>query len=726
MMLAVVVSVLLALLPSGAHAEKRVALVIGNSAYKHAGELTNPRNDASDMSAALKKRGFQVIDGFDLDKASFDRKIRDFAMALSGAEVGLLFYAGHGLQVAGQNYLVPVDAELTTASALEFEMVRLDVLHRIMEREAQTNILFLDACRNNPLARNLARAMGTRSGEIGRGLATVESGSGTLISFSTQPGNVALDGTGRNSPFAAALVKYISTSSDDLSAVLISVRNDVMKETQRKQVPWEHSALTGRFYFNITINVSPQPVGPTPALRLSEAAEAWNATKETTNIAALELFMGRYKETYFADLARLRIEELKKQRVAVTPSQPLIPANVFFKGQTASQLIVRQGALVGATVHDAADADLGTIEALIVEQTETVGLLFNHRGKMVGIRSKSPLVTIDAPRRSVRLNAQNAQQVLAALEPYQRSFEPPAPTPGKCVGVEIAVGANERRCLKPGAGKTDWFKDCADCPEMVVAPAGRFTMGSPADEPEREPFNKGSEDQLAVTIVKPFAVGRFAVTRGQFAAFVTATGPKTDGGCYARMGTEWKQQADRNWRSPGFTQNDHHPVVCVNWDDAKAYAAWLSSTTGKTYRLLSEAEREYAARAGTTTGFWWGSTISTSQSNYDGNYTYDGGLQGEWRKATVPVDSFAANPWGLYNVHGNAWDWTEDCWSGSNAGNPGNGEARSSGDCSRRVFRGGSWSSHPQFLRSANRGKYLPAIRDGNLGFRVARTLLAP
>lgn len=154
---------------SPARADKRVALVIGNSAYKHAGDLTNPRNDAADMSATLKKFGFQVIDGFDLDKVSFDRNIRDFANSLSGADTGLFFYAGHGLQVAGQNYLVPIDAELTTAASLEFEMIRLDVVHRIMEQAAPTNILFLDACRNNPLARNLARALGTRSTEIGRG-----------------------------------------------------------------------------------------------------------------------------------------------------------------------------------------------------------------------------------------------------------------------------------------------------------------------------------------------------------------------------------------------------------------------------------------------------------------------------------------------------------------------------------------------------------------------------
>jgi uncharacterized caspase-like protein len=236
-----VVVLALALLPAAAQADKRVALVIGNSAYQHTPKLANPRNDATDVAGALKALGFQVIDGFDLEKAAFERKVRDFATALQGAEVGLFFYAGHGLQVAGQNYLVPIDAELTTATALEFEMVRVDVVHRIMERQASTNVLFLDACRDNPLARNLARAMGTRSADIGRGLAAVESGVGTLISFSTQPGNVALDGAGRNSPFAGALVKHMSTPGDDLSAILIAVRNDVMQATQRKQVPWEHS-----------------------------------------------------------------------------------------------------------------------------------------------------------------------------------------------------------------------------------------------------------------------------------------------------------------------------------------------------------------------------------------------------------------------------------------------------------------------------------------------------
>jgi hypothetical protein len=154
-------------------ADKRVALVIGNSAYQHAPALTNPTNDAIDVAAALKQLSFTVIDGLDLDKLTMERKLRDFARALGGSDVGLLFYAGHGLQVNGQNYLVPVDAKLDDASGLDFELVRLDLVQRTMERETRTNLLFLDACRDNPLARNLARALGTRSAGIGRGLANI-------------------------------------------------------------------------------------------------------------------------------------------------------------------------------------------------------------------------------------------------------------------------------------------------------------------------------------------------------------------------------------------------------------------------------------------------------------------------------------------------------------------------------------------------------------------------
>jgi uncharacterized caspase-like protein len=225
--------------------ENRVALVIGNSAYRHAAVLDNPKNDAADIAAAVEKLGFKVVRGLDLDRSGMERAVREFAATLRGASIGMFFYAGHGLQVNGRNYLVPIDAELKTAEALDYEMVSLDSIQRAMENASETNVLFVDACRDNPLSRNLARAMGTRSGSIGRGLVVQEAGAGTLISFSTQPGNVALDSTGsRNSPYAAALAKHIATQGKDLSAILLQVRRDVMTTTGKQQIPWEHSALT--------------------------------------------------------------------------------------------------------------------------------------------------------------------------------------------------------------------------------------------------------------------------------------------------------------------------------------------------------------------------------------------------------------------------------------------------------------------------------------------------
>lgn len=297
------------------------------------------------------------------------------------------------------------------------------------------------------------------------------------------------------------------------------------------------------------------------------------------------------------------------------------------------------------------------------------------------------------------------------------------------VSAAIVHNANGN-WFKPGAGKSEWFKDHEYGPEMVVVPAGSFMMGSPATEKDRD----GDEGpQHKVSIAQPFAVGRHAVTRGQFAAFVNNTDHKTDGGADVWKDDkwehdpkgDWEHDPKGSWRNPGFAQDDSHPVVCVNWDDGNAYAAWLSDQTGKAYRLPTEAEREYVARAGTTTPFWWGDTITTDQANYNGEYTYGPrGKKGQCRKATVPVGSFAANPWGLYQVHGNVWEWVEDVWHGDYNRAPSDGSAwLQGGDTGRRVARGGSWFVNPQYLRAAYRVGDTTDDRFSGLGFRLARTL---
>jgi hypothetical protein len=298
-----------------ATADKRVALVIGNSAYQNTAPLATPKNDAEDMAARLTSLGFRVISGQDLDKSGMDEKIAEFAEALRGADVAVFFYAGHGLQLGGQNYLVPVGAKTLSNSSLDFEAVRLGLVQRAMELAAKRSIIFLDACRDNPLARNLARAMGTPGVEMPRGLAAVKAAVGTLVSFSTQPGFVARDGEGRNSPFAKALVRHLGDSAS-LSDILITVRHEVVDATQGQQVPWEHSALRARFYFSPPKSAPSQHTSTETATRsgltYEQQAELdlWSRI-DKKNPTILESFVEEFPNGRFAHTARLMLDKRK-------------------------------------------------------------------------------------------------------------------------------------------------------------------------------------------------------------------------------------------------------------------------------------------------------------------------------------------------------------------------------------------------------------------------------
>ena len=249
-------------------------------------------------------------------------------------------------------------------------------------------------------------------------------------------------------------------------------------------------------------------------------------------------------------------------------------------------------------------------------------------------------------------------------------------------------------------------------------------MGSPSSEAGR----RGDEGpRHRVTIRSAFAVGKHEVTRGEYGRFVSETGHSSGNSCWIFevqwVGLEWKERSGYSWKDPDFDQSDDHPVVCVSWRDAQSYVRWLSGKTGKAYRLPSEAEWEYAARAGTTGPFHTGGTILSDRANYDGRFVYGGGRRGVYRKKTVPVGSFGSNGFGLHDVHGNVFEWVEDCWNGSYAGAPPDGSARESGDCGKRGLRGGGWYDGPRNLRSAVRNWDDAGSRLNHAGFRVVRTL---
>lgn len=264
------------------------------------------------------------------------------------------------------------------------------------------------------------------------------------------------------------------------------------------------------------------------------------------------------------------------------------------------------------------------------------------------------------------------------------------------------------------------FQDCPDCPRMVVIPAGSFEMGSTgsdADMADERPRHR-------VRLAAPFALGALEVTRGQFADFVAATGYDAGDACNTLVQGEWQLTAGRSWRDPGFPQADDHPAVCVSWEDAQAYVAWLSKESGLRYRLPSEAEWEYASRAGGAGDFSWDSGLDHEVANY-GRDDCCGGLalgRDRW-EFTAPAGSFPANAFGLHDDRGNAWEWLEDCYHENYDRAPADGSARRS-DCSladRRSLRGGSWGDGPPLLRAAYRLRGPTAGRYFTLGFRVAR-----
>jgi len=333
-------------------AGKRVALVVGNSGYAHEAALPNPRNDASDIADVLRRLGFSVRLGIDLTCEKFLKTVAEFARAAQGAEAALFYYAGHGLQVDGINYLVPIDAEIVVESDVRFNTQKLNDILDMMTRASQASLIILDACRNNPFTRSLKRSMAAnRSSAVGAGLATVQlrADGEALIAYSTQPDNTAEDGAGqRNSPFTTALLRFIELPSLPVEDVLKRVGRAVKEATRGNQIPWYNSALYNEFKFNAQISAQPRPEdasydhpwhllkdSPNPGLirsfiknfpndayvadakqRLGELeAAAWDKIRAAQTLSNIESFLSDYPDGRYADEARPTMVGLQNRAV---------------------------------------------------------------------------------------------------------------------------------------------------------------------------------------------------------------------------------------------------------------------------------------------------------------------------------------------------------------------------------------------------------------------------
>ncbi|MDQ7248968.1 SUMF1/EgtB/PvdO family nonheme iron enzyme [Dongia sedimenti] len=530
-------------LAAPALAEPRIALVIGNSNYGgDLPKLPNPANDADLMAATLKKLGFKVVESRDADLNQMNKAIREFSNMLSSAgsqAVGLFFYAGHGLQIDGENWLIPIKANIQKSADAEFEAVPASkILGQMQFAENSLNIVILDACRNNPLSRGMRSAS--------TGLAKMDAPLGSFIAYSTAPGQTAADGKGKNSPYTAALAKAMLKPGIAIEEAFRDARVEVLQTTNKEQIPWESSSLTGAFSFN-------------PGQKLAET-----------------------------------------QTAAIAPAPAPAPA----------------------------------------------------------------------------------------------AAQPAAPS-------------------GPAKG-------CTNCPEMVAIKGGSFMMGSPDDEDDRKDF-EGPQKKISI---KPFSMGKYSVTVGQFAEFIKATKYKPSDECDTERTGKMR---GANWTDPeAFDQGENEPVVCINWKDANAYAEWLAVTSGKPYRLPSEAEWEYAARAGVTKAHYWSDESDTcayanvadkaakkKHANWSISDCNDGFA------GTSPVGSLKPNAFGLYDMLGNVKQWVAGCGVESIEEIPADGSP-TGGSCSYRPVRGSAWDSLPNIVRFAYWERGPASYASSNYGFRVA------
>ena len=302
-------------------ADTRVALVIGNGAYVSTARLPNPSHDAEDVAASLKRSGFEVIQGIDLKQADMQDLTIRFARAASRADVALFYYSGHAMQYNGVNYLMPVDATLTDEADLK-RFVRVDDIVNDLQQAKNLRILVLDSCRDNPLAETLKRSAGTtRAASIGRGLSKVEAPRGTIVSFSTQSGQVAADGVGRNSPYTTAFLKHIE-EPQEIGEVFREISSDVYDASGKTQLPELSLSIIGKFYLNGPVAVTVTPAAPQAAPRPDPCTSAeahWKAADGIGTVGAFEDHLARFSSCSFAGLAKARIDALK-QKVALAPA----------------------------------------------------------------------------------------------------------------------------------------------------------------------------------------------------------------------------------------------------------------------------------------------------------------------------------------------------------------------------------------------------------------------
>lgn len=667
-------------------ASDRVALVIGNGSYKNS-PLKNPGRDADSMAHALSQLGFKVIKGKNLNRKQIRSKIRDFGRALKNARVGLFYYAGHGVQYHGDNFLIPIKADINEEYEIKDEAISASTVLRSMESAGNpVNLVILDACRNNPYARSFRSAS--------RGLSRMDGPRGTLIAYATSPEKVAADGNGRNGLYTQYLLKYMNEPGLKVEEVFKKVRIAVSNKTGGKQVPWENSSLMGDFYFNGDVPVNQSNIiiaGGDPQVASKAENNFWESVQKIDSREMYKAYLSEYPNGHYASIARF----------------------ILKKYQASQRPIKKQGTL--------------TIRSNVTGDNVTIN------GKSYG-----------STRLDLKLSA-GEYELIISKPGYEDYNQIVSITSGDLQTVRGHLRRITGMNQLSASGSNPLSRYGID---MVSISGGSFKMGSPASEQGRDDDEKQhrvtvSDFKINRTEVTLKAFKEFIRATGYQTDAEKDTGGKK--GCYSLKGegnsSSWKYVAGRSYKNPGFKQKGDHPVVCVSHNDAMAYINWLNRTTGKEFRLPTEEEWEYAARGRTTSSRFWGDNPAKAckYANVP-DKNFSNGIY--WPKkhncndgfniGTAPVGYYLPNAYGLKDMLGNVWEWTCSKYSQSYNGSEKHcsesasvyvlrGGAWSNALASVSVFRGGAWSYVPVGVRSAHRYGFSTFKRNADTGFRLVQ-----
>jgi formylglycine-generating enzyme required for sulfatase activity len=641
-------------------AGERVALVIGNSSYAGAAALRNPGNDADAVEKALNDLGFSVIKKKDLDQQGMEGALVALRRKLAKGDLAMFVYSGHGLQVSGENYLIPIGAAIQEEYQVKrrcFEVSQ--VIDAMVEAESNLKIVVLDCCRDNPFQRSWRRSSSSRGG-----LAAISNvPEGTMIAFSTSPNTTADDGRGSNSPYTEQLVAALRARPAgglELIDVFLSASRTVKKRTG--QVPWLNlEASLDKYYLWRGSPSQPSP-GPMPAPAI--------ANPKTPSPSAREVGVSFTVHRGEEDGPPVEGADVELVYLTDEKAAPL----TIGRGRTDAEGKTRIEAALSTAQQRG-----GTFQAVINAD---------------GVRKDWPLPEFPT--------------VLAWN--LWLPNRPPRPKPSE---------QPHERTISNSIGM-----------KMVLIPAGEFMMGSgetaeqlaKAFDSKAEYF-AGEYPQHRVRITKPFYMGQYPVTLGEFLMFYHDADYKLE---KERDGKEdfgtldngeyGKSASFRPWAPGGWKPGMDDPVVWVTWNDAVAFCGWLSKKEGKEYRLPTEAQWEYACRAGSTTRYCFGDSESEL-----GDYAWYGKNLEGW--GTKPVGGKRPNAWGLYDMHGNVWQWCADWYDKDYYAASPVDDPKGPDSGLGRVLRGGGWIDPAWICRSAFRRSFEPGYRFDDPGFRVARAL---